>query len=118
MPEFLDTAGLPLFHDLTPNKTAEPVSSDVVTRVQVCLKSGLASDFAGPVLGLKAERLGLGLGLEHVTRSLNLGLPINLEFAQRPLEKLNQLNNRNRSNLICQLPVYKATIKLRVVHRR
>jgi hypothetical protein len=70
----------------------------------VRLKSGFESDFAG--LGLRAERLGLGLGLgsvelglrlglEHVTCSPSLGLPISLELVQRPLEKLNQLNNRN-----------------------
>ena len=82
--------------------------SDVVTRVRVHLKSGLESDFAGLGLGLglRAERLelglrlgsvglGLGLGLERVTRSPSLGLPISLELVQRPLEKLNQLNNRN-----------------------
>jgi hypothetical protein len=61
----------------------------------VRLKSGLESDFAGLGLDLRAERLGLGLGLEHVTCSPSLGLPISLELVQRPLEKLNQLNNRN-----------------------
>jgi hypothetical protein len=83
---------------------AQAVDMKFYTGVRVCLKSGLESDFAGLGLGLRAKRLGLrlgnvglglGLGLEHVTLSPSLGLPISLELVQRPLEKLNQLNNGN-----------------------
>jgi hypothetical protein len=37
------------------------VTSDVATRVQELLKSGLESDFVGLGLGIQAKRLGLGI---------------------------------------------------------
>lgn len=48
----------------------QPIASDVVTRVQIRLKSGLESNFTGLGLGLGFAGLGLGFG----TSGLGLGL--------------------------------------------